>query len=76
LGIGSGSGIDSFLTITLNKIRQKRSGTFFDEIMKGNINPNSDYLKTDDYVHKYTLTMRYVLDTNQKEKNSDVCKNI
>jgi len=65
---GIGSGIDSFIAITLNRMREKRAEIFFDEIIKGNIDPNSDYLKTDDFVHKYILTMKYVLNTNHKEK--------
>jgi hypothetical protein len=65
---GIGSGIDSFLTITLNRMRQERAEVFFDELSKGNIDPDNDYLKTDDYVHKYILMMKYVLNTKQKEK--------
>jgi len=65
---GIGAGVDSFLIITLNRMRQERAKIFFDEIINGNINPNNAYLKTDDFVHKYILTMRYVLNTNQKEK--------
>jgi len=65
---GIGSGVDSFLMITLNRMRQERAKVFFDELISGNFNPNSDYIKTDDFVNKYILTMRYVLNTNQKEK--------
>jgi hypothetical protein len=65
---GIGSGIDSLLIITLNRMRQERAKIFFDEIINGNINPNNRYLETDDFVHKYILTMRYVLNTNQREK--------
>jgi len=65
---GIGSGIDSFLIITLNRMRQERTKVFFDELINGNYNPDNDYLKTDDFVHKYILTMRYVLNTNQKDK--------
>jgi hypothetical protein len=66
--LGIGSGIDSLLVITLSRMRQERAKIFFDEITKGNINPNNRYLETDDFVHKYILTMRHVLNTNQKEK--------
>ena len=65
---GIGSGIDSFLVIKLNKMRQERAAIFFDELSKGNIDQNSNYLKTEEYVHKYILTMKYVLNTKQKEK--------
>jgi len=66
--LGIGSGIDSFLMITLNKMRQKRVEIFFDKLSEGTICIHDDYLRSDEFVHKYMVTMKYVIDTQQKEK--------
>ena len=63
---GIGSGIDTFIITTLNKMRTDRLEAFFDELSKGKL-PDRN-LVTEDYVHKFLLTMRYVLNTNRKEK--------
>ena len=65
---GIGSGLDSFLMITLNKMRQNRAEVFFDKLSSGNININDDYFKSNEFIHKYIITMKCVLDTQQKEK--------
>jgi hypothetical protein len=65
---GIGSGIDSFLMVTLNRMRQNRAEIFFDRLSNGVISVDDNYLKSDEFVHKYIITMKYVLDTQQKEK--------
>jgi hypothetical protein len=67
--LGIGSGIDTFLMITLNKMRHDRADTFFTELSKGiEDTDSSSLISNEDFIHKYIVTMKYVMDTQQKEK--------
>jgi hypothetical protein len=66
---GIGSAIDTLLITTLNRMRQERVEIFFTELSKGIENIDSSFLiSNEDFVHKYILTMKYIMDTHQKEK--------
>jgi hypothetical protein len=54
--------------IQLNKLRQHRLEIFFDQLSKSTINISDDHIKSNEFIHKYILTLKYVLDTQQKEK--------
>lgn len=63
---GVGSALDNYIITTLNKMRISRLEAFFDELDNGKIPETS--LDSEDYVHKFLLTLKYVLNTNRKEK--------
>jgi hypothetical protein len=61
-----GSSVDTVISGIFNNMRNARLDVFFDELSNGKLpEPN---LITEDYIHKYTLTIKYVLNTYRKEK--------
>jgi hypothetical protein len=61
-----GSSADTVISGIFNNMRNARLDAFFNELSKGKLpEPN---LITEDYIHKYALTIKYVLNTYRKEK--------
>ena len=66
--LGIGSAIDVSLTTKLANIKNKRIETFFDTLLKNNLNEDSKLLESEDFLHKYFLTVDLALKTRQEEK--------
>ncbi len=66
--LGFGSAIDVALTKTLDKIKQERATTFFDELAEGGIVVNESLLESEDFLHAYFATTRYALNSRRREK--------
>jgi hypothetical protein len=66
--LGVGGAIDVVLTGTLNKIREERSRTFFDELAKTSTPLDPSVLQSEDFLHCYFSTVRYALNSRRREK--------
>ena len=65
---GIGSAIDVVLCETLDKIREERAATFFDELSKGNVVVNDELLQSEDFLHAFFSTAKFALNTRRREK--------
>lgn len=66
--LGIGSAVDVALVQTVQKIRIERARTFFDEFVRGNTSIDDALLKSEDFLHCYTLTASLALNSRRKEK--------
>jgi hypothetical protein len=65
---GVGGALDVVLTKTLEKIREDRTATFFDELANGNVIVNEELLKSEDFLHAFFSTTKYALNSRRQEK--------
>lgn len=63
-----GSIVDSTLASFYTKEKERRLKDFYDELASGNLNLTPEYIKTDDFLHKYFITLHVVLETKRTEK--------
>ncbi|MDI9866323.1 hypothetical protein QM480_18430 [Flectobacillus sp. DC10W] len=59
---------DSVIGASINKLKQKRLKTFFDELNQGDIVLTEEQIKSDDFLNAYFETANYVLRTKSDEK--------
>lgn len=67
-GIPVGSMIDSTLGAFVNKMKEERLKTFFDELNQGDIILTEEQIKSNDFLNAYFDTVSYVLRTKSDEK--------
>jgi hypothetical protein len=65
---GIGSATDVYLKETIDKIREDRLSTFFNQLEKGEIELTDDIIESESFLHNYFSTMRIVLNTRRREK--------
>lgn len=65
---GLGSATDVYIKESINKIREERLSTFFNQLEKGQIELSDDVIKSEDFLHNYFSTIRIVLNTRRREK--------
>ena len=65
---GLGSGVDVALSTRLQKIREERTRTFFDELAEGRILLQPELLESEDFLHCFFATMEATLNTRRREK--------
>jgi hypothetical protein len=63
-----GSMVDNTLASFYTKEKERRIRVFFDELSKGTIPLSEDELQSDDFLHKYFITIKAVLETKRDEK--------
>lgn len=60
--------LDEILLSSISDIQQKRIDQFFEELEKSNIQLSEEVVKSNDFLHKYMITVNAVAKTNRKEK--------
>lgn len=60
--------IDKTLSSFYIKEKERRLKVFFDELNQGNINLSEEEIQNDEFLHKYFITARAVVDTRRDEK--------
>lgn len=68
LPCGVGGFINSILVGYLNQVRQERLDAFFAELATGRLVLTEEEMQKEDFLHKYLITVRAVLDTRRREK--------
>lgn len=63
-----GSIVDSKLASFYTKEKERRLKVFYDELAAGTISLTEDQITTDDFLHKYYITVKAVLETRRNEK--------
>jgi hypothetical protein len=66
--IPHGSIIDNKLANFYTKEKERRLKIFYDELANGNIQLTEEVIQTDDFIHKYYITLKAVLETRRNEK--------
>ncbi|RNI32830.1 hypothetical protein EFY79_19760 [Hanamia caeni] len=66
--IPHGSIIDNKLTNFYTKEKARRLKIFYDELANGNIQLTEEVIESDDFIHKYYITLKAVLETRRDEK--------
>ncbi|KYH32789.1 hypothetical protein [Neomoorella mulderi] len=65
---GLGGFIDTALVGYLHKIRQERLDAFFGELASGRLVLTEEDMHKEDFLHKYIITVKAVLNTRRREK--------
>lgn len=63
-----GSLIDKNISAYYNKEVERRLKDFFDELERGNIQLTEDVIQSDEFIHKYFITLKAATETMRKEK--------
>ena len=66
--IPGGSATEAAVLTQINRIREKRKRAFFDELANSDGINNPELLQSDDFLHCFFSTMRFMLNTRQEEK--------
>lgn len=66
--IPRGGIVDSSLSSYYTKEKEKRVTTFFDELAKNETPLTEDIINSDDFLHKYFITLKAVIETKRTEK--------
>lgn len=66
--LGIGSVIDVALCTEIERIREERVKTFFDELERGNIALSIDLLESEDFLHCFFATSKAAFNTRRREK--------
>jgi hypothetical protein len=67
-----GSIVDNNLSSFYTKEKERRLKVFFDELDKGAIPLTKELLDSDEFLHKYFITLKAVLETNAL-RNFSIC---
>lgn len=66
--IPGGSSVDSIISTCVNNIRADRVKAFFQELESKKIELTPDVVGSEEFIHKYLITMKAVLNTRRREK--------
>ena len=63
-----GSAVEVATLAVVDKIREDRVRTFFDELGTTNAIDNPDLLHSEDLIHRFLSTLKFAMNTRQREK--------
>lgn len=67
-GIGVGSAVDVAFVGIIEQMKKKRLETFFDELAKGELKLTEEVIKSEDFVHRFIITLKAVANERRQEK--------
>ncbi len=60
--------VDNTLANIYTKEKERRLKVFYNELANGSLNLTNEYINTDDFLHKYFITLHAVIETKRDEK--------
>jgi len=67
-GVSVGSAIDVFLDGKIQEMRKRRIEAFFDELSKGKIKLSEEVVKSNDFIHRFIITLKAVVNERREQK--------
>lgn len=67
-GVGVGSAVDIAFVGIIKQMKEKRVEAFFDELAKGELKLTEEVIKSEDFIHRFIITLKAVGGQRRKEK--------